>query len=141
MRGTMLTKTQTICELLLLTMCLSACDPVYGGVHNYYPEAIKVELDTNDPKVVRTLDLPPGQGFTYRRPTQMRGITIKTADGRTITYNSAAIEKIASDIHEPNQDISWALTPEGLFADCVQHAVMVDCRKPGEPPSQWKEKP
>jgi hypothetical protein len=131
--------TKTLCAASVITMCLSGC--AYGGIHNYYSEPIKVRLETNGPNPVDTLSLVPGQRTAYREPTKMLGIDITTPDGKTLTYNSAAIEKIATDIREPNENISWALTPEGLFADCVQHTVMVDCRKHGESPSQWKESP
>jgi hypothetical protein len=137
----MVTPFKLLPGMILATVCLSGCDPAYGGIHNYYSEAVKVRLDTNDSKVINTLSLAPGQGFAYREPTKILGINITTAEGKTITYGSTEIEKIALDIQQPNEKISWALTPQGLFADCVQHTVMVDCRKPGVPPSQWQESP
>ena len=129
------------CGLVITGLVLAGCDPLYGGVHNYYPDAVTVKLDTNDPKVASIITLSPGQGFAYHEPTKMLGIEITTATGKTATYSSVAIDTIVTDLHESNENISWALTPEGLFADCVQHTVIVDCRKPGTPPSQWKESP
>lgn len=123
-------------RMILAAVCLSGCDPTYGGVHNYYSNFVKIKLDTNDPRVINTLRLASGQAFAYRQPTKILSINITTEDGKEIIYDSADMEKIALDTHQPNEQILWALTPQGLFADCVQYTVTVDCKKPSASPSQ-----
>ena len=128
--------------LMLVACCLSGCDPLYGGVTNYYPEPVTMTLRSNSPHTpVHDVKLSSGQGFAYREPTKMLAISVTTPDGKTTTYNSDVIDKIVSDLREPNEQIMWAVTPEGLFADCIQHTVMRTCRKPGIPLSQWQESP
>lgn len=127
-RMTNLARTLLLLMLVGISCSLSACDPAYGGVVNNYQEPVAVTLLSDDSRIPsRDITLAASQGFVYRFPTKLLGITVRTRDGKAKTYNSDAIETLAASIHEPNEMIQWAVYPDGLYPRCVHHWLVPAC--------------
>jgi len=78
---------------------------------------VRVEIYTSGSREPLDTTLQPGQNVVYRDPSIfIKSIIVIVPNGETKTYDSTALEKIATDAHRRVEDIQWSVTPQGIFA-------------------------